>query len=308
MIPDERASILVVDDERLNRNLLAELLRHEYRVLLAKDGPGALRLARQEAGQQPSLILLDVSMPGMDGYQVIRHLKADDHTAHIPVMFITAQDEVADEELGLQLGAADYIHKPIRPAIVSARVRNLVNLARQKQALQQMAHHDGLTGLANRRLFDQALERACRRAARSQIPIGVAMIDIDHFKQYNDRFGHLRGDEALRSVADALARHANRPDDLAARYGGEEFVLLSPLGIGIQQQIEQFRHDVMNLGIPHPLSSTAPVLTVSCGVVLTLADQSTTPTDLLRIADEKLYEAKSNGRNRMMLAEIGLVS
>ena len=294
---DERPTILVVDDERLNRAALAELLGQEYRVLLAKDGPGALAHAQREA-QQLLLILLDVSMPGMSGYEVLSALRADERTAGIAVIFITVQSEDAAEEYGLSLGAADYVSKPIRPAIVRVRVRNQIHLAQQKRTLERLAQIDGLTGLANRRHFDDMLDRAHRRSRRTGSPLGLALIDIDHFKQYNDRYGHIQGDEALKAVARTLQAHARRPDDLAARFGGEEFALLVPGDEGLLQRMEDFRLAVLAQAIEHADSPTGAALTVSCGLVVAQHLEHLSTTDLLQKADSLLYTAKSQGRNR----------
>lgn len=294
---DERPTILVVDDERLNRAALAELLGQEYRVLLAKDGPGALAHAQREA-QQLLLILLDVSMPGMSGYEVLSALRADERTAGIAVIFITVQSEDAAEEYGLSLGAADYVSKPIRPAIVRVRVRNQIHLAQQKRTLERLAQIDGLTGLSNRRHFDDMLDRAHRRSRRTGSPLGLALIDIDHFKQYNDRYGHIQGDEALKAVARTLQAHARRPDDLAARFGGEEFALLVPGDEGLLQRMEDFRLAVLAQAIEHADSPTGAALTVSCGLVVAQHLEHLSTTDLLQKADSLLYTAKSQGRNR----------
>ncbi|MCT9810269.1 diguanylate cyclase [Acidovorax sp. Be4] len=294
---DEHPTILVVDDERLNRAALAELLGQEYRVLLAKDGPSALAHAQREA-QQLLLILLDVSMPGMSGYEVLRALRADERTAGIAVIFITGQSDDAAEEYGLSLGAADYVSKPVRPAIVRVRVRNQIHLAQQKRTLERLAQIDGLTGLANRRHFDDMLDRAHRRSRRTGSPLGLALIDIDHFKQYNDRYGHIQGDEALKAVARTLQAHARRPDDLAARFGGEEFALLVPGDEGLLQRMEDFRLAVLAQAIEHADSSTGPALTVSCGLVVAQHLEHLNTTDLLQKADSLLYTAKSQGRNR----------
>ncbi|MBS7811630.1 GGDEF domain-containing protein [Roseococcus pinisoli] len=299
MSNDDRPTILIADDERLNRNMLAELLQNDYRILLARDGADTLERARQDA-DRIALILLDVSMPGVSGYEVLAALRSQEQTAGISVIFITGQNSEADEEFGLRLGAADYIHKPIRPAILIARVRNLVNLALQKRELERVAQRDGLTGIANRRHFDEALDRACRHAARSFTTIGLALIDIDHFKLYNDRYGHVVGDQALRQVAQLLARHARRPYDVAARYGGEEFALLAPEGHGITELAEQFRRSVVDLRIPHAASTTAPVLTVSIGAAMIAGtSHDDFRLTLLEQADRLLYEAKLRGRNQL---------
>lgn len=294
-------SILVVDDERLNRAAVAELLQPNYRILLAKNGPSALALAREEC-LQLGLVLLDVTMPGMTGYEVLTELRADESTAHIPVIFITGQSDEAAEEYGLRLGAADYVSKPIRPAVLQARVKNQIDLFLRKRELEQQALVDGLTGLANRRHFDTALDNVFRRCQRTGETLGVALVDIDLFKQYNDTYGHLPGDDALRAVARTLQMHAKRTGELAARYGGEEFAFI---GIGdryaLSAQIEKFRQAVFDLQIPHSASPTG-CLTISAGVVIWTATAQVELSDLLAMADSLLYQAKAQGRNRVSIA------
>ncbi|MCP4517240.1 MAG: diguanylate cyclase [Delftia sp.] len=297
----ELPTVLIVDDERLNRSMLAELLSPHYRVLLAKDGPGALVIAHREA-HRLQLILLDLAMPGMNGYEVLGALRAQERTAHIAVIFITGQSNAEAEEYGLRLGAADYVSKPIRPAVVEVRVRNQIRLALQRQALERLAMVDGLTGLANRRHFDDVLERAYRRSLRTGEPVGLALIDIDHFKQYDDCYGHVQGDKALKAVAATLQRHARRPYDLAARFGGEEFALILPGESDAPAMAEHFRQEVLRLSIAHAASPTAPQLTVSCGV-LTVRQPSAAPLETwLQKADGLLYQAKAQGRNRIEAA------
>lgn len=292
-------TVLIVDDDRINRTVLAELLQRECRILLAKDGETALLRAREE--RNIDLILLDVSMPGMDGYEVLRRLRADPPTANIAVIFITALTDERDEEHGLSLGAADYVFKPISPAIVKARVRNHLKLVAQRNELERLSERDGLTGIANRRYFDKAFELAWRHAVRTGDPLSVAMIDVDHFKEYNDHYGHGAGDEALRQVAQALARGAGRPYDVAARYGGEEFVLLLPGLSELEPLLEKLRQAVMELNLPHARSRSAEVVTISCGGVVAFVSQTDKPAGLLGWADKLLYRAKQQGRNRVLV-------
>lgn len=293
-------SILVVDDERLNRAALAELLQPNYRVLLAKNGSMALEMARHES-LQLGLILLDVSMPGMNGYEVLQQLRSDDSTAHIPVIFITGQSDEAAEEYGLRLGAADYVSKPIRPAVLQARVNNQIDLFLRKRELEQLALADGLTGLANRRHFDSVLESAFRRCQRSGEYLGLALVDIDLFKQFNDTYGHLQGDDALRAVAQVMRQHARRAGDLAARYGGEEFAFIS---MGQQHDLprlmEEFRQAVQDLHIAHR-AAACQELTISAGVVVCGPLATLDLQDVLAQADQYLYQAKAQGRNRVQV-------
>lgn len=293
-----RPTVLIVDDDKLNRAALAELLKDECRLLLAKDGVSALRILAQE---DVSLVLLDVSMPGMDGYEVLRHIKATPETADTSVVFITAMSQETDEERGLLLGAADYVQKPIRPAIVLARIKVHLKLAMQRRELERLSLQDGLTGIANRRYFDDALERSLRRAARDAEPLGVAIFDVDHFKQYNDFYGHGAGDEALLRVARVVDGFARRPGDVAARYGGEEFVLLMPNVVDFGAVLTALRDEIVAAGIAHERSPTASVLTLSGGGVTGRPSDETTAPALLERADRLLYEAKRCGRNRMLV-------
>ena len=300
----ELPTVLIVDDDRVNRTMLAELLGQQYRVLLAKDGPSALAIAAREA-HRLLLVLLDVSMPGRSGYEVLAALRKQESTAKIAIIFITGQSDAAAEEYGLRLGAADYVPKPIRPAVVSVRVRNQIDLALQRRFLERLAQVDGLTNLANRRHFDDMLQRTYRMCQRRSEPLGLALIDIDHFKLYNDHYGHLQGDEALKTVASTLARHARRPFDLAARYGGEEFALILPGHADATPLLERFRAEIQHLHIPHAASTTHTHLTVSCGVLTIQCEEPPTPDDWLRRADELLYAAKTSGRNRVCTDTMG---
>ena len=297
-LPPATVSVLIVDDERLNRATLAELLLPHYQVLLAKNGSTALEIARNEH-LQLALVLLDVSMPGMNGYEVLQQLRADERTAHIPVIFITGQSDEAAEEYGLRLGAADYVSKPIRPAVLLARVKNQVELFLGKRELEQLALADGLTGLANRRHFDQFLESSLRRSQRSGEYLGVALVDIDHFKQFNDCYGHLQGDDALRAVAASMRQFAQRAGDLAARYGGEEFAFIS-LGDAhaLPQLMHSLREAVQALHITHARTPLGE-LTISVGVIVSHPQQACSASDLLAQADQLLYQAKAQGRNQV---------
>jgi diguanylate cyclase (GGDEF)-like protein len=292
-------TVLVVDDDRINRATLAELLQRECRVLLAKDGSSALQRLNEESGID--LILLDVSMPGMDGYEVLRRLRAEKRTADTAVIFITALTDEQDEEHGLSLGVLDYVFKPIRPVIVHARIRNHLKLVAQRKELERLATRDSLTGLANRRHFDQVLSLACRRATRAGEPLNLAMIDIDYFKQYNDRYGHCAGDIALKEVAHVLSQITRRPYDLAARYGGEEFVLLLSGTVEFEVLLEQLRVNILFLAIAHENSEVEKVITVSCGGMTIEACNVLDPIQLLHRADVLLYQAKKQGRNRVIV-------
>jgi diguanylate cyclase (GGDEF)-like protein len=290
--------VLVADDDAINRQVLGELLKPEYTVVMAKSGAQALEKAVHHA---PDLILLDVLMPDMDGYEVLRRLREDPHTAHISVIFISGLDRPEDEANGLNLGASDYIAKPFNPTVVTARVALHLQVVRQRRMLERLANIDGLTELANRRRFDEMFAAEWKRAQGSGRPLSLALLDIDCFKQYNDHYGHPAGDRVLRSVARSAASFMRRPVDLAARYGGEELVLLMPDTYAAQAQhlVGSVCLAIEQLAIAHGASAVAPVLTVSVGGA-TLGEHGTeSAADLLDAVDHQLYRAKHAGRNRV---------
>ena len=291
--------ILIVDDTPANIRVLAESLRNAYRIRVATSGKEALDLIAHLG--PPDLMLLDVMMPEMDGYEVCRRIKADPATRNVPVIFVTARSDAADEEFGLKLGAADYIIKPFHLPIVTARVHNHIQLKKKTDLLESLAMLDGLTGIPNRRRFDQALEEEWLRARRDGTPIAAILIDIDHFKEYNDHSGHTAGDLCLMKVADALANAVNRPGDLVARYGGEEFVALLPdtNENGAREVAERFRNAIESLALPHPQSGVSNYVTVSVGFASALPHESSDAAALLALADRRLYQAKKQGRNRI---------
>jgi diguanylate cyclase (GGDEF)-like protein len=294
----ERATVLLVDDVPANLSLLSSILRDDYRIQLATSGAKALELV--EAGA-PDLILLDVMMPDMDGHEVCKRLKSNPKTRDIPVLFVTAQNQVEDEEQGLTLGAMDYIHKPISPPLIKALVRNHIALKLQTDALKQLTLLDGLTNVSNRRHFDATLENEMQRALRTQNHLSLLMIDVDYFKPFNDHYGHGAGDQCLKQIAQAMQAEVNRPMDLLARYGGEEFVVLLP-GTGLEgawSVAESLRQAVAALQVPHACSPVAPHVTISVGVACHAQSDSNSPGDLLRQADQALYQAKQSGRNQV---------
>ncbi|MCQ8182807.1 diguanylate cyclase [Methylomonas sp. SURF-1] len=289
--------ILIVDDTPTNIQVLAENLIQDYRIKVAASGAAALAaIAAQGA---PDLILLDVMMPEMDGYEVCRHLKANPQTSSIPVIFVTALNDASDEERGLNLGALDYITKPFYLPVVKARIRNHIRLKQATDMLEAMAWIDALTGIPNRRRFDQTLDNEWKRAQRSQAPLAAILADIDYFKAYNDHHGHGAGDECLKRVAGCVAAAASRPGDLAARYGGEEFVILLPETdtAGALRIADQLRGDIEAQHILHRNSAVSDSITVSLGAAALIPQPGQAPTELLDAADRQLYLAKGAGRN-----------
>jgi len=295
----EKPTILIVDDTPTNIQVLAEALRADYRVKVAGSGKAAFEIIARQG--LPDLILLDVMMPGMDGYAVCRRLKDDPRTKDIPVIFVTAKSDPLDEEHGLRLGAVDYIAKPFHPHIVAARVQNHINLKLKTDLLELHALLDGLTSIPNRRRFDDDLASEWKRAHRAGSMLSLIMLDVDYFKPYNDHYGHGAGDNCLRKVAGALAEAVVRPGDLAARYGGEEFVVLLPATgkDGAAQIAERIRAQVEALRIPHGYSAVAAWVTVSVGLASAVPRDCDGTAALLEKADNMLYRAKDAGRNRV---------
>ena len=303
----KRARVLIVDDQRLNVQLLTDILKEHYDLAIASDGERAIELCER---RPPDLVLLDVQMPGLDGYEVCRRLKANPATREIPVIFVTARDSVEDQIKGLEAGAVDFITKPVHAPIVRARTRTHILLKQHADRLRELAHTDTLTGVANRRSFDERLKTEWRRSQRSRLPIALIMIDVDHFKQYNDTYGHQAGDRCLQQICAAMKNSLRRPADLLSRYGGEEFACLlpeTPLGQAMRKA-EELGESVQRLGIPHASSSAAPVVTISRGVAALIPTGELQARELIRIADEMLYEAKRAGRNRTMCGPLSTLA
>jgi diguanylate cyclase (GGDEF)-like protein len=292
MSESPRPQILIVDDEPTNVQVVAEALSG-YDLYFATNGTRALQMA---VSQPFDLILLDVVMPGMDGFEALRWLKSEAKTQHIPVIFITSMTDIDDEARGFDLGAVDYIVKPVSPAITRARVRTHIEIKRQRDLLEQHAAMDGLTKIANRRRFDESLSRIWRTAQRDGDAVTLMLIDVDYFKRYNDFYGHSPGDECLRRIADALERTFSRGDDLAARYGGEEFALVIA-GADGEMAVRRVLDAIAALEIPHARSDAHVFVSVSVGAVVTKAD-SGQPDAALAAADRLLYAAKEAGRHQ----------
>lgn len=264
---------------------------------MATSGQRALELCQQNP---PDLVLLDIVMSDMDGFAVCARLKADPATQHVTVIFLTAEHDPQQETRGLELGAVDFITKPINPAIVQARVRTQLNLKHQNDILRNLVYLDGLTGVYNRRYFDQQIALELARVQRGHTPLSVIMLDIDYFKRYNDQYGHLAGDDCLRLLATSLKNELKRSTDLVARYGGEEFASILPDtdldgALHIASALEQ---KVRALQIPHAGSEMASCVTISLGVASRLAAANATLAELLAHADAQLYKAQHSGRGR----------
>jgi diguanylate cyclase (GGDEF)-like protein len=294
-----RQKILIADDSQTVIDMLCAVLGEDYEVMVAPGGVAAIEMA---VDRQPDLILLDVVMPGIDGFEVCRRLRAEERTQRIPIVFITGLNALEDERRGLELGAIDFIAKPIQAAIVRLRVRNHLELKRYRDFLEDLSLVDGLTGIGNRRRFDEFLVREWRRSRRARTPLALVLLDVDYFKAFNDHYGHAAGDDCLREVAATLAMLVRRPGDLCARYGGEEFAAILPHTdlAGARTLADRIREAVLALEIPHEGSAVSPHVTVSIGIAASDPAATEEPEDLLREADRRLYEAKAAGRNRVV--------
>jgi diguanylate cyclase (GGDEF)-like protein len=296
-----KPKILVVDDQPANIEVLAEILTIEYDVRIATNGHKALQIAQEQ--EPPDLILLDVMMPLMDGFDVCKRLKNDDATRHIPVIFVTALSSASDEEQGLNIGAIDYISKPFSIPVVRARVRNHIQLKQRADLLEELASIDPLTHLPNRRLFEQTLHNEWARAKREGTSLSLLMIDIDYFKKYNDHYGHGAGDVCLHQVATTMQSCQTRAGDLLARIGGEEFIFILPNTDlnGARVVGECLRQTVADLKIPHIHSTVVPIVSISIGCATSLPSLNDSDANtLINTADSQLYKAKEQGRNQVI--------
>ncbi len=288
----EKPYILIVDDVPANIQTLADVLKDKYRIKVATDGYRCLELARQEP--QPDLILLDIEMPGISGFEVCKQLKKDALTQHIPVIFVTANDQEEDEEKGLQFGAVDYITKPIRSVIVAARVDTHITLKIQRDMLTRMATHDQLTGLYNRHFLMESASKKIAYAQRHHSNISLVILDIDHFKKINDDYGHPFGDRVLREIG-ALLKKFSRKEDVVTRFGGEEFVILCDACQlqNARNKADQFREKIAQL------KPDGHKITASFGLTEITSEQDSLE-QMIKRADQALYQAKQQGRNRVI--------
>jgi diguanylate cyclase (GGDEF)-like protein len=288
---------LIVDDQALNIQALYQVFAADHQVFMATSGPQALALCHDK---RPDLILLDVQMPGMDGYEVCRRIKADAELQDLPVVFVTAHSEPQAETQGLEVGAVDFISKPFNPAVVRARVKTHLTLKFQGDLLRQMVFIDGLTGVYNRRFFDERLDLEFQRARRSNKTLSLMVVDVDYFKRFNDHYGHLAGDEALRAVATTLRAQLKRPGDMLSRFGGEEFACILPETdlAGALSLAGEMEAAIRSSQITHAYSDVCGYLTVSLGVAALQPAGNRLAEELIAAADQQLYLAKSRGRGR----------
>ncbi|MDD2508567.1 MAG: diguanylate cyclase [Aliarcobacter skirrowii] len=307
MIEENRATILIVDDMSTNLMMLSDILKDDYNIKISKTGEKAIELCKN---LDIDLVLLDIEMPLMNGYEVCKNLKNYEKTKNIPIIFVSAKNSEEDEEYGLNLGAVDYISKPFSKVIIKARVKNQIKLKQKTELLEKLSNYDGLTNIKNRRYFDERLNQVYKDSKIKNTNLALMMIDIDFFKPYNDNYGHGKGDEALKIVAKTLENSIlntlNRPNDLVARYGGEEFVvLLSNIDL---KELEEISNRVVkairDANIEHKFSKVASYLTISLGAVLYKSSNDLSIASIMKSADEALYEVKQKSRDNFLIKEI----
>jgi diguanylate cyclase (GGDEF)-like protein len=297
--------VLLVDDDRVLRMMLRRALEKEgYSVIEAGDGEACLLLA--QADPQPDLILLDALMPKLDGFDCCSRLLELPGGAQRPILMITGLEDQASVDRAFDAGATDFITKPVHWPVMRRRVRLLLEQRRlwleleaANRKLQGLALTDSLTGVANRRRFDEQLNQEWLRASRDRAQLSLIMADLDSFKPYNDFYGHPAGDRCLRAVAEILQASACRPADVVARYGGEEFAVILPNTdlAGAIVVAERIRRWVESAGMVHERAKQGDRVTISLGVATAYCDREVLPGGLVDRADAMLYQAKSAGGN-----------
>lgn len=300
---DFKPTILIVDDMQVNLTILSEILKNKYHIKIAKSGKKALEIVENS---NIDLVLLDIVMPELDGYEVCKILKNSETSKDIPVIFVTANSDACDEEKGFLMGAVDYITKPFNPTTILARVKAHINLHLKQIELEKyilmiekISITDGLTNVYNRRHFNDIFPKIINSAKRNNELISFLLIDIDHFKQYNDNYGHQMGDEVLIKFADCLKSSLKRVDDMCFRLGGEEF------GIIYKSEDKQkafefaniLKNSIENLKIVHEYNGASNYVTASLGLICKYARDIKNIDEIYKQADDLLYEAKKSGRN-----------
>lgn len=290
--------ILVIDDSPVQTEFLCSILKDDYDLTACQTAEEGLQAAKEK---EYSLILLDIIMPDMDGFTLLRELKATDLTRHVPVILLTSLADIQYEERGLLLGAVDYVAKPFSPVIIKARVNTHIQLYHYQREVLKQALVDKLTGVANRRRYEDVSAAKWQESIRFGLPFSVCMFDIDKFKLYNDTFGHQAGDQVIASVARTANSHFQRSTDFFARYGGEEFVavFMGNDGRSAFEFIKTIRQAVEHLHIRHN-SPVSEWVTISAGGVTVIPKAGDRYDTYLKLADTMLYDAKRLGRNRVV--------
>ncbi|WP_440905867.1 diguanylate cyclase domain-containing protein [Catenovulum sp. SX2] len=297
LAPSE-CTVLIIDDDTVMLQTMARALKDDYKVKIATDGLAGLNII--EADANIDLIILDIIMPGLKGFDVCKRIKSNPNLHKIPIIFVTALSDLPDKTQAFNLGAVDFVTKPIELPVLKARVRTHVMLKRQFDHMEQMATTDPLTQIANRRKYDDMLALEWKRAIRNQTSIALLILDIDNFKNFNDHYGHGAGDDCLTIFARLLKRCANRPTDLAARLGGEEFavILADSDKNGATTVADRILEQLHTLHMEHKHSDCATFVTCSIGIAVMAPDFETQANLIYDQADEALYKAKHSGKNR----------
>jgi len=290
---------MIVDDENINIAILSQILSPEFDLLTAMNGHEALKRAEED---RPDLILLDIVMPDMGGFDVLRKLKYSAAAKGIPVIIITGSNNPEDEEKAFLLGAVDYIKKPFNNTIVMSRVKTQLQIINQEHIIEHLNLVDSLTGLSNRRSFDKHMDMEWKRALREQKPLSLLIIDIDRFKSYNDAYGHVQGDELLKTVAVILMKSARRPADMSARISGAEFGVLLP-DTSWESALfmsENIRKTIRATILPTIDGRSQTSVTVSIGLATKIPHTNDKRADFFGLADDSMHEAKRAGRDRII--------
>lgn len=296
------ADILIVDDDSSVVIALNKALNKIGRIRFASDAKRAFTMIEEK---HPDLILLDVELPDIGGLEVCSMLKSALETENIPILFITSHTEMGFEEKVFDVGAADYITKPLNPIVVAARVQTHLDYHLAIRLLEKQAHTDSMTGLANRRTFDERLIVELKRARREKEPLSVALIDIDEFKKFNDHFGHIEGDDCIKSIASSLGMGLKRSTDLAARYGGEEFAFILPNtdAEGAKTLLSSLLKSIEHLNLSHAPEAKYDVVTISIGFSTIKPElkyeNNSDDWAVVKAADHALFKSKENGRNQV---------
>lgn len=295
-------SVVIIDDSYFNIRIMEDILSDEYRLYSTTNGKEGIKIVKE---LKPSIVLVDIVMPEMDGFEVIKEIKKDPVISEIPVIFLTGLSDEDNEELGFSLGAVDYIIRPLRASIVRARIRTHIQIFEQKRMLENYAMIDGLTGIANRRSYEKRVKVDWQLCTAQCQRFSIAMIDVDYFKQYNDTYGHGEGDLVLQVVAAAIERKIKKDCDFAARYGGEEFFvsLFNKDAAESEKLLNEIREFIKKFHIEHKNSECDNYVTISAGGVTVIPKEDDRLETYMSIADQNLYMAKEQGRNRVIWSE-----
>lgn len=299
--------VLIVDDEPFIRMILRHFLEREgYQIAEAQNGIEAINVFKQ---LQPDIVLLDALMPDMDGFECCTQLELLDHNKHTPILMITGLEDQESVDRAFEVGAMDYITKPVHWPVLRQRVKRLIQQSQLQQKLealnlelQRLVTIDGLTQVANRRRFEEYFSQEWQRMKRDKRPLSLILCDVDFFKLYNDTYGHRVGDRCLQEIAKAIKDIIKRPGDLVARYGGEEFAVILPNtdAEGASHVADNICHAVRTLAIPHKNSQVSPYVTLSAGFTTEIPQPDSDIEEMIYTADRALYQAKTAGRDRFM--------